>query len=89
MPFELSLVRDEADEMRGRRNRDGAVPAIPDHTSNAFGMDEVETDRLFEKGKIDLNTFLIDESIIDDPALVINWNEGQYVVRFSSCSLVF
>ncbi|PBL02970.1 LNS2-domain-containing protein [Armillaria gallica] len=88
VPFELSLVRDEADEMRGRRNRDGAVPTIPDHTSNAFGMDEVETDRLFEKGKIDLNTFLIDESIIDDPALVINWNEGQYIKQGDGSPLV-
>ncbi|KAK0206929.1 nuclear elongation and deformation protein 1 [Desarmillaria ectypa] len=79
VPFELSLVHVEVDEMRGRRNRDGAVPAIPNNTSNAFGMDEVETDRLFEKGKIDLNTFLDDGSIIDDPALVINWNEGQYI----------
>lgn len=75
--FEMSLVPIEEEEIRGRRNRNGRTFGV--HLSE--GRDEVETSRLFEKGRIDFDTFLDDESIVHDPKLVIRWAGDQYVVN--------
>ena len=80
--FELSLVSPvedhgnagwDADEGRGRRNRDGNNSAV-----RVFdGRDEVEAARLFSDGKIGFGKFLENESVVSDPRLVIRWAGDQ------------
>lgn len=61
--FELSIV--DSDEAKGL-------------SGNVFdGRDEVEAEKLFQKGKITYRTFLDDEAIVYDERLVIRWAGGQ------------
>jgi phosphatidate phosphatase LPIN len=81
--FELSIVSpdsasdgEESESVaRGRRDRDGASGG-----TRVFNRrDEVEAARLFGKGQIDLNRFLEDETVVNDPQLVIRWAGDQSV----------
>jgi phosphatidate phosphatase LPIN len=56
-------------EQRGRKNRDGLSGGI-----RVFnGRDEVETARIFDKGKVNYQRFLDDEAVVNDERLVIRW----------------
>jgi phosphatidate phosphatase LPIN len=63
----------EIEKVRGRRNRYGR----PGGTQISGKLGDVEASRLFSLGKIDVHMFLNDDSIIDDPRLVVRWSDGQ------------
>ncbi|KAJ7129323.1 Lipin/Ned1/Smp2-domain-containing protein [Mycena epipterygia] len=86
--FELSLVPDTAldneSDSRGRRDRDGATGG-----AHVFDRrDEVDAARLFGMGQIDLNRFLEDETVVNDPRLVIRWAGDQYITRSDGSQLM-
>lgn len=73
--FGLSLVADSDDGRRGRRNRDGKLGRDSEDDINS--MDDFEFFGRFEEGRIDIHTFLENDDIVDHPALVLKWSEGQ------------
>ncbi|KAJ7368702.1 Lipin/Ned1/Smp2-domain-containing protein [Mycena albidolilacea] len=89
--FELSIVSPDSSsdgeaesDARGRRDRDGASGG-----TRVFNRrDEVEAARLFGKGQIDLNRFLEDETVVNDPQLVIRWAGDQYITRSDGSPLL-
>ncbi|KAK7060343.1 lipin Ned1 [Paramarasmius palmivorus] len=52
------------------------------------GVDEFEMASLFEQGKINLQRFLDDESVVQDPRLVIRWAGEQYISRSDESPLM-
>ncbi|KAF7332372.1 Nuclear elongation and deformation protein 1 [Mycena kentingensis (nom. inval.)] len=89
--FELSLVPEamsddegSESETRGRRDRSGSSggQVIFDR------RDEVDAARRFKKGQIGLEQFLQDESVVQDPRLVIRWAEDQYITRLDGSPLM-
>ncbi|KAJ7639201.1 LNS2-domain-containing protein [Roridomyces roridus] len=89
--FELSLVSqmtsadaDEETDTRGRRNRDGATGGV-----SVFDRhNEVEAAQLFEKGQVDLDRLLEDDSVVGDPRLVIRWSGDHYITRSDGSPLM-
>ncbi|KAJ6538468.1 LNS2-domain-containing protein [Mycena vulgaris] len=93
--FELSLVSGPAlddeqsdSDARGRRNRDGATVGATVGARVFDRRDEVEAARLFAAGQIDLNRFLEDETVVNDPRLVIRWAGDQYITRSDGSQLM-
>ncbi|KAF5392965.1 hypothetical protein D9757_001254 [Collybiopsis confluens] len=43
------------------------------------GIDEFETARLFEKGKVSFEEFIENDQLLKDPRLVISWTRQQYI----------
>ncbi|KAJ3836453.1 nuclear elongation and deformation protein 1 [Lentinula raphanica] len=43
------------------------------------GIDEFETARLFEKGKISFEDFIQDDQLVRDPRLVLKWTRQQFI----------
>ncbi|KAJ7682441.1 LNS2-domain-containing protein [Mycena polygramma] len=89
--FELSLVSDAASddqegesEVRGRRDRNGSSGG----TRVFDRRDEVEAARLFGKDQIDLHRFLEDETVVNDPRLVIRWAGDHYITRSDGSPLM-
>ncbi|KAJ6539705.1 Lipin/Ned1/Smp2-domain-containing protein [Mycena capillaripes] len=89
--FELSLVSNTASddeesetEVRGRRDRNGSSGG----TRLFDRRDEVEAERLFGKGQIDINRFLEDETVVSDPRLVIRWAGDHYITRTDGSPLM-
>lgn len=68
---------------RGRKTREGSIGGVA-HVPDMSGIDDFELARRFEQGKIDLSKFLADESIVNDPRLVIKWGRDQSVLFFSA-----
>ncbi|ESK95125.1 nuclear elongation and deformation protein 1 [Moniliophthora roreri MCA 2997] len=104
MEFELSLVerryanlgeaegKQGEEEERGRTGKRNTKPAL---TLRVFspdgrwtGIDEFEMATLFEQGKVNLQRFLEDESVVKDPRLVIRWTGEQYISRRDSSPLM-
>jgi phosphatidate phosphatase LPIN len=63
----------ETEKVRGRRNRYGR----PGGTQISGKLGDMEAARLFSLGKIDVHRLLDDDSIIDDPRLVVRWIDDQ------------
>ncbi|KAJ6466693.1 LNS2-domain-containing protein [Mycena vitilis] len=89
--FELSLVSDAASEdqedeseVRGRRDRNGSSGG----TRVFDRRDEVEAARLFGKDQIDLHRFLEDETVVNNPRLVIRWAGDHYITRSDGSPLM-
>lgn len=85
--FELSIVStsgrqsdgalsDQEDTRLGWRSRHGKVGGFV----ISDGRDEVEAARLFALGKIDYNTFLDDDNVVENPGLVIRWAGNRSVI---------
>ncbi|KAJ7632102.1 Lipin/Ned1/Smp2-domain-containing protein [Mycena rosella] len=83
--FELSLVSGTTEnDARGRRDREGSTGG-----ARVFNRrDEVEAARLFGTGQIDLNRFLEDQTVVNDPRLVIRWAGDQYITRSDGSPLM-
>ncbi|KAG6896632.1 hypothetical protein C0992_007038 [Termitomyces sp. T32_za158] len=45
------------------------------------GRDEVEAARLFALGKVDYDTFIYSDDVVENPWLVIRWAGNQYITR--------
>ncbi|KAE9409869.1 LNS2-domain-containing protein [Gymnopus androsaceus JB14] len=52
------------------------------------GIDEFETARMFEKGKISFKDFIQDDHLVQDPRLVIRWTRQQYISQRDSSPLM-
>ena len=64
--FQLSLVPENESDQNGGMTVDGLD-------------DDVGTAGLFDRYRVDLERFLDDESVVEDPRLVIRWAGEQYV----------
>ncbi|THV08237.1 LNS2-domain-containing protein [Dendrothele bispora CBS 962.96] len=75
----------EEEENRGRRDRAGSRRGVqvrvysPD--GRWKGIDEFETARLFDKGKVTFQRFIEDSNVVEDPRLVIRWPGDQYITQ--------
>ena len=75
--FELAVVPPEPE----RSSQDGKEP----HAGTLGGDDEVEDAKFFDENKVDFHRFLLDETIVGDPHLVLRW--GDRYVRTDVTSL--
>ncbi|CAA7260114.1 unnamed protein product [Cyclocybe aegerita] len=85
MVLQLSLFKDQqehgfAQEERGRTGEQKAIGKLK--------RGEVETARLFDHYKVDLNRFLDDDTVVQDPRLVIRWAGDQYITRSDGSPLM-
>ena len=62
MEFELSIIPDLDTNSRTRR-----------HSGSLGGKDAVEDMEIFQRGKVDFDTFLQDEEIVKSDNLVLCW----------------
>lgn len=83
--FELSVVYTEDDDFeggtafdgaRGRKNRDGSSGG-GSLFSDVSRIDDMEAGRLFAEGQVTFDKFVEDESIVNDPRLVVRWAGDQ------------
>ncbi|KAJ3806868.1 nuclear elongation and deformation protein 1 [Lentinula aff. lateritia] len=76
--FELSLVEYPEDERNGH-DGDDVEGESDDHEELSRGIDEFETARLFEKGKISFEDFIQNDQLVRDPRLVLKWTRQQFI----------
>ncbi|KAJ3511574.1 hypothetical protein NLJ89_g4023 [Agrocybe chaxingu] len=83
--FQLSLFEDQQEDRfaQGERGRACEQKAI-----GKLKRGEVETARLFDRYKVDLNRFLDDDTVVQDPRLVIRWAGDQYITRSDGSPLM-
>ncbi|KAK7470313.1 lipin Ned1 [Stygiomarasmius scandens] len=76
---------EEEEENRGRKDRAGsrrgAQVRVYSPDGRWKGIDEFETARLFDKGKVTFQRFIEDHHVVEDPRLVIRWPGDQYITR--------
>ncbi|KAJ3868978.1 nuclear elongation and deformation protein 1 [Lentinula novae-zelandiae] len=81
--FELSLVEYLENERNGHDSSDVEGESDdheePSRDGRWLGIDEFETARLFEKGKISFEDFIQNDQLVRDPRLVLKWTRQQFI----------
>ncbi|KAJ3894206.1 nuclear elongation and deformation protein 1 [Lentinula edodes] len=80
--FELSLVEYLENERNGHDGSDAEGESDDEEPSRDGrwpGIDEFETARLFEKGKISFEDFIQNDQLVRDPRLVLKWTRQQFI----------